>query len=45
MKKFFHTLTNPQEWHTASILAVGIIGSTYLTLLFIDAFFYNLPAK
>lgn len=45
MRNFFHTLTNPQEWHTASAVVVGIAGSILLTLLFINAFDYNFPAK
>lgn len=35
---FWHTLTTPEEWHTASAVAVGIAGSVLLTLLFINAF-------
>ena len=31
---FWHTLTTPEEWHTASAVAVGIAGSVLLTLLF-----------
>lgn len=45
IKDFYYTLITPEEWHTASILALGIVGSSFLTLLFIDAFFFNLPAR
>lgn len=41
MRKFFHTLTNPQEWHTASIVAVGLALSWAFTWLFINAFDAN----
>ena len=38
IKDFWHTLTTPEEWHTASAVVVGIAGSVLLTLLFINAF-------
>jgi len=45
MKRFWQVLTKPEDWHTASAVVVGIAGSILLTLLFINAFDYNFPAK
>ena len=38
IKQFWHTLTSPEEWHTASAVVVGIAGSILMSLLFINAF-------
>lgn len=36
--KFWNTLTTPEEWHPASIIAVGVVAMLALGLLFGDAF-------
>ena len=35
---FWHTLTTPEEWHTASIIVVGIAFAFCLCVLFGEAF-------
>ena len=44
MKKFFWTLTNPQEWSTGSLWAVGIAAAFTLAVLYGQAFDVNFPA-
>lgn len=42
MKKFFtqfyHTLTTPEEWHTGSIIAVGVAYAITFSFLMGEAF-------
>ena len=35
---FWHTLTTPEEWHTASIIVVGVAMALTLGVLFGEAF-------